>query len=125
PPLVPLTPQDEVAQFLTHQLHPANHPEPVTLSEPATTLLAQLRQQATVPAEAQERLIQARIQKVTTVLTTQHGVATTRIRVRPEKQRGAGAPEVRYVLQTRENETEEARETPPRQQAEIHKGAKL
>jgi Domain of Unknown Function (DUF748) len=125
PPPLPLTAQDEVARFLTHQLHPANHPEPVTLSEPATTLLAQLRQQATVPAEAQERLIQTRIQKVTTVLTTQHGVATTRIRVHPEKQRGAGAPEVRYVLQTRENETEEARETPPRQQAESHKGAKL
>ncbi len=125
PPPLPLTPQDEVARFLTHQLHPATHPEPVTLSEPATTLLAQLRQQTTVPAEAQERLIQTRIQKVTTMLTTQQGVATTRIRVRPEKQRGAGAPEVRYVLQTRENETEEARDTPPQQQAESHKGEKL
>lgn len=125
PPPLPLTPQDEVARFLTHQLHPANHPEPVTLSEPATTLLTQLRQRATVPAEVRERLIQTRIQKVTTVLTTQHGVATTRIRVRPEKQRGAGAPEVRYVLQTRENETEDARETPPRQRAESPKGEKL
>jgi hypothetical protein len=61
----------------------------------------------------QESLTQERIQKVTTALTTQYAVATTRIHVHPEKQRGPGAPEVRYVIQTRESETEEESQPPP------------
>lgn len=115
PPLQ-LTPQDEVYRFLTQQLHPTDHTSPVPLSESATTLLKQLRKKTIVAPEAMERLIGERLQTVTTVLTTQRAVAATRIHVHPEKQRGPGAAEVRYVIQTREGGTEEGQETPPEKQ---------
>jgi hypothetical protein len=68
-----------------------------------------------------EQLIRERLQTVKTVLTTQHAVAATRIHVHPEKQRGPGAAEVRYVIQTREGETEEAQGTPPSDKREPKK----
>jgi hypothetical protein len=115
PPLQ-LTPQDEVYRFLTQQIHPTDHTFPVPLSESATTLLKQLRKKIVVAPEAVEQLIRERLQTVTTVLTTQHAVAAARIHVHPEKQRGPGGAEVRYVIQTREGETEEGQETPPEKQ---------
>jgi hypothetical protein len=112
PPLQ-LTPENEVHRFLTQRLHPTDQTSPAPLSESATTVLEQLRKETVVTPETVENLIRERLQTVTTALTTQHTVATTRIHVHPEKQRGAGASEVRYTLQTREGETEEERKTPP------------
>lgn len=115
PPVPPLelTPQDEVRRFLVQHLYPTDHTSPAPLSESATMLLEQLRKTTVVAPEAVERLVGERLQTVTTELTTRHAVATTRLHVHPEKQRGPGAAEVRYVIQTRESGTEKGQETLP------------
>jgi hypothetical protein len=82
------------------------------LSESATTLLVQLRQTTVIAPEVTERLVAERVQTVTTELTDGHAIAATRIHVRQEKQRGAGAAEVRYVIQTREGVTQEELKKP-------------
>ncbi|MSQ48250.1 MAG: DUF748 domain-containing protein [Deltaproteobacteria bacterium] len=125
PPPLALTPESEVHRFLTQQLHPTDQKtSPVPLSESATTLLEQLRQKTVVAPRAVEQLIGERLQTVTTVLTTQHAVAATRIHAHPEKQRGAGAPEVRYILQTREGESEDKPQSPAPKPTEQQKGEK-
>jgi len=112
-PSLQLTPQDEVRQFLMQHLYPTDHTSPAPLSESATALLEQLRKTTVVAPEAVERLVGERLQTVTIELTTQHAVATTRLHIHPEKQRGPGTAEVRYVIQTREGGTEEGQETLP------------
>jgi hypothetical protein len=112
-PSLQLTPQDEVRQFLMRHLYPTDHTSPAPLSESATALLEQLRKTTVVAPEAVERLVGERLQIVMTELTTQHAVAIARLHIHPEKQRGPGAAEVRYVIQTRENGTEEGQETLP------------
>lgn len=118
-----LTPQEEVRRFLTQQIHPTNDVPPPLLSESATTLLVQLRQKTVIAPEITERLVSERVQTVTTELTAQHAIDATRIHVRQEKQRGTGAAEVHYVIQTREGGTTEvsdttAKETPDKRKRE-------
>jgi hypothetical protein len=118
-----LTPQEEVRRFLTQQLHPTNGISLPPLSESATTLLVQLRQTTRVAPEVTERLTAERVQTVTTELTARYAIAATRLHVRQEKPRGAGAAEVRYVIQTREGVTAaiantSAAETPEKRKRE-------
>jgi len=120
-PPVQLTPQEEVRRFLTQQLHPIDGVSLPSLSESATTLLVQLRQKMVIAPEVTERLIAERVQNVTTELTAQHAIAATRLHVRQEKQRGAGAAEVRYVIQTREGVTTEVSNTSAQEPPEKRK----
>ena len=122
-PTAQLTPQEEVRRSLTQQLHPTNGVSLPPLSESATTLLVQLRQTTVLAPEVTERLIAERVQKVMTELTAHQAIDATRLQARQEKQRGAGAAEVRYVIQTREGgmagvSDTSAQETPDKRKRE-------
>ena len=97
---------------MAQQLYATEGVSPMPLSESATTLLVQLRQTTVIAPEVTEHLVAERMQKVTTELTAQPAIAATRIHVRREKQRSAGAAEVRYVIQTRESVTQEEQKKP-------------
>jgi hypothetical protein len=103
-PSRPATPQDEVLQFLAQQLdQPKSAPVP-TLSPQATELLAQLRQDVMLPAQAVEHLAGERVDIVIGELTTHRSVSAARFHRDREKQRGSGGAEVRYMIQTREEQ---------------------
>jgi hypothetical protein len=100
---LPVTPQDEVRQFLAKKLAPGEgEGTPPLLSTQAAELLEQLRKKIEVPAGETERLASDRVQVVIAELTTRHAIAVGRLHISPEKQRGPGSAEVRYTLQTRE-----------------------
>jgi hypothetical protein len=97
-----VSPQDEVHQFLAKKLSSLENETIPPLSAQATELLTQLRKRAKVPADEVGRLAGDRVQVVIAELTTRHAIATDRLHVSPEKQRGVGSAEVRYTIQTRE-----------------------
>lgn len=101
------TPQEEVRRFLTQELGQPGNTSVPPLSPQAAELLAQLRKQVVIPADAAARLAAERVQAVISGLTAFHAVPAARLHLNPEKQRGPGGPEVRYVIQTREEQSEE------------------
>lgn len=101
-----VSPQDEVRQFLMSELEHPGTEATLVLSAQATELLTQLRKQTVVPADASAGLAAERVQAVISELATHYAVPATRLSLNPEKQRGPGAAEVRYVIQTREERGE-------------------
>jgi uncharacterized protein involved in outer membrane biogenesis len=94
------TPLDEIKHLLASRLGQVHGTTAPTLSAEASTLLAQLRAQAVVPAQDLERLAGERVQKVITDLTTRHTIAASRLRLARGKTPGREGTEVRYVLQS-------------------------
>ncbi|HEV8712020.1 MAG TPA: hypothetical protein VGX03_04230, partial [Candidatus Binatia bacterium] len=96
-----VSPQEEVRQFLAYQAnHPGGNGAPA-LSDQATALLTQMRDQVTVSSQAKDQLVQDRLQAVISILTTTAGVTQGRLRLSSEKLRGREGPEVRYMVQAR------------------------
>lgn len=94
------TPRDEVKQFLASRLGQAHSVAAPTLSTEASTLLAQLRAQAVLPAEDLERLATERVQGVIADLITRHAIASSRLLLARGKAPGREGAEVRYLLQS-------------------------
>jgi hypothetical protein len=99
-PLV--TPHEEVRQFLAHRLEQPEADGTSTLSAEATTLLARLREQATITSQQLENLAQERVQIVIASLTANNAIPASRLRPSVEQKRGREDAEVRYMVQAQQ-----------------------
>jgi len=100
------SPQEEVRRFLAQELGQSGNAPVSALSPQAAELLTQMRGQVVITANATTQLAAERVQAVINGLTAFHAVPAARLHLNPEKQRGPGGPEVRYVIQTREGRNE-------------------
>ncbi|MGE0824700.1 MAG: DUF748 domain-containing protein [Candidatus Binatia bacterium] len=102
---IPPSVRDEVRQFLNTPLAVRDTPSGPSLSAPAQAILAQLRKAVVLPADRETTLIYERIQEVTNMLMTRYEIAASRLQITPVMgRRPPGDAEVRYTIQTREEE---------------------
>jgi len=99
-----VTPQEEVRQFLVHQLDQSGGGVGTlpALSAQATPLLTQLRERVVVSPQAMAQLSLERVQTVMNTLTATAALTANRLRLSPDKLRGREGAAVRYIVQARE-----------------------
>jgi len=98
----PVTPQEEVRQFLAQQLEPPGKNGAPALPAEAAALLAKLREQVTVAPQLLENLAQERVQMVLASLTANSAIPASRLRLSAEQMRGREGAEVRYMVQAKQ-----------------------
>ena len=97
----PVTPPEEVRQFLAHRLEQPGEDGTPALSAEAAALLAKLREQVTIAPQLLENLAQERVQMVIASLTANTAIPASRLHPSSEQRRGREGAEVRYMVQAK------------------------